>query len=72
MIRDCSVSGKLRLFCLLVILFVLTSMGPPDVAESHGRVTELSFHQAPATQQPTAEQVYKNIPLFKGMPASEL
>src|SRR5918995_4500766 len=66
---------------LLVALLVVSFTGPASIADSPGKKAakdeapraKLSTRQASATQQaPTAEQVYKNIQLFKGIPASEL
>lgn len=69
---DYSASSKIRMFCLLAVLFSTTFMRPPELAESRGLETASSLSQGTANQQPAAEQVYKNIQLFKGMPASEL
>lgn len=58
---------------LVVVLLVVSSIGPASIAENLPENAALAQTAARAPQQtPTAEQVYKNIQLFKGMPASEL
>src|SRR5688572_13800197 len=65
--------GTALLLALLVLAFVV----PENIAESlRGRTAQNDVPRSGvrgiAQQTPTAEQVYKNIQLFKGMPASEL
>ncbi len=63
----------------LILLLVVSFIGPSSVADSRQEKTPSSKPSpdgasiAGTNQQvPTAEQVYKNIQLFKGIPASEL
>ena len=62
---------------LLIIVLAVASIGPSSTAvnsqEKAANVPAGSSTPPGANQQtPTAEQVYKNIQLFKGMPTSEL
>lgn len=71
-------NGRLsfRRICLLLVLLGAI-IGPSSLADSRRATPRYdvgaSVSQTAANQQsPTAEQVYKNIQVFKGMPASEL
>ena len=61
---------------LLIIVLGVASIGPSSTTvNSQGKAADPARPSSAVgtTQQtPTAEQVYKNIQLFKGMPASEL
>ena len=71
-----------RRIWLLIVLLTMTVVGPRSNAEKHlsRALTEeprptVSRSMAPqgiAQQTKTAEQVYKNIQVFKGLPAAEL
>ncbi len=75
--NNCANSSRLL---LLIILLAVASIGPSSAAvdSQEKAANEPSRPGVSPTpmgtnqQTPTAEQVYKNIQLFKGMPASEL
>ena len=75
--NNCKISHRRM---LLIIVLAAASIGPSSTAVNsqgkaaneparpNGSSTQMGTNQ----QTPTAEQVYKNVQLFKGMPAGEL
>ncbi len=69
--NNCALTRRpLLLIMILAIVFAGPSSNAVNSQEkaASGSATQVGTNQ----QTPTAEQVYKNIQLFKGMPASEL